>query len=218
MQMEKAPASGMKKFFIVYFVLLMLVLTFIGVMGWLGYEMVDASLKYMLFGLLVGSGMIAGALALVRRIWRKWLKFAAGAVLTLVILAVIVLMYLVFSLLLVAATPLHYTTLTAPGGEAVVVMREISKDETNFAQRMEAAGKDAAQGPGSEADLGYLYTAHPRKLYFFYDRDVSGEGGVEIGTASAARLMYEWTENSTLHMYVENPEPGDGGEIFYSVN
>lgn len=218
MQTEKTPASGMKKFFLGYFILLMLLLTFIGVMGWLGYEMVDASLKYMLFGLLVGSGMIAGALALVRRIGRRWLKCIAGTMFTLVILAVIVLMYLVFSLLLVATTPLHYTTLIAPGSEAVVVMREISKDETRLAQRMEVAQRDASQGPSSEADLGYLYSVHPRKLYFFYDRDLSGEGNVEIGAASVARLMYEWSSNSTLHLYVEEPEPGDGGEIFYHIN
>lgn len=218
MEEKKSPFQGMKTFFIAYFALLMLILSFIGLMGWLGYEMVDASLKYMLFGLLVGSAMIAGALALVKRIWRKWLKVTVGALLTIIILGVIVAMYIAFSLVLVAATPLHYTTLTSSQGVPVVIMRRISEDEEMFAQRMEAAGKDAEQGPESEEDLGYLYTAHPRKLYFFYNKDVSGEGSVEIGCASEAQLMYEWTDDASLHLYVDAPESGDGGEIYYQVN
>lgn len=218
MQTERNPFQGMKKFFIAYFALLMLVLTFIGIMGWLGYEMVDASLKYMLFGLLIGSAMIAGALALVRRIGRKWLKFLAGVVLTGIVLAVIALMYVAFSLVLVAVTPLHYTTLTSPEGEAVVIMRQISGDEVMLAQRMEAAGKDAAQGPESEEDLGYLYSVHPRKWYFFYNKNESGEGSVEIGCASGAQLMYEWMGDASLHLYVDAPQSGDGGEIYYRAD
>ena len=35
--MEQSPFKGMKTFFFVYFMILMLALTFIGVMGWLGY-------------------------------------------------------------------------------------------------------------------------------------------------------------------------------------
>lgn len=218
MEEKKSPFSGMRWFFIAYFALLMIVLSFIGVMGWLGYEMVDPGLKYMLFGLLFGSAMIAGALALVKRIWRKWLKVAVGAVLTIIILAVIVLMYVVFSLMLVAATPLHYTTLTSPEGVPVVIMRSLSEDERMLAQRMEAAGKDIAQGPQSEEDLGYLYTAHPRKLYFFYNKKEAGEGSVEIGCASEAQLMYEWTDNATLHLYVDAAQSGDGGEIQFQLN
>ena len=217
MEAEKSPFGGMKLFFIAYFALLMLALTFIGVMGSLGYEMVNPSAKFVLFGLLIGSAMIAGAIWIVRRIWRKWVKIAVGALLTVVILAVTVGMSLAFSLVLVASTPLHYTTLTSPGGEAVVVMREISNDAGRLAERMQAAGLDATQGPRTEADLGELYTAHPRKLRFFYNKKVSGEGSLEIGRASEARLMYEWTDDAMLHLYIDAPEPGDGGEIFFPL-
>ena len=217
MEAEKSPFGGMKLFFIAYFALLMLALTFIGVMGSLGYEMVNPSAKFVLFGLLIGSAMIAGAIWIVRRIWRKWVKIAVGALLTVVILAVTVGMSLTFSLVLVASTPLHYTTLTSPGGEAVVVMREISNDADRLAERMQAAGLDATQGPRTEADLGELYTAHPRKLRFFYNKKISGEGSIEIGRASEAQLMYEWTDDAMLHLYIDAPEPGDGGEIFFPL-
>ena len=108
MEAEKSPFGGMKLFFIAYFALLMLALTFIGVMGSLGYEMVNPSAKFVLFGLLIGSAMIAGAIWIVRRIWRKWVKIAVGALLTVVILAVTVGMSLTFSLVLVAATLIGY--------------------------------------------------------------------------------------------------------------
>ena len=62
METEKSPFGGMKLFFIAYFALLMLALTFIGVMGWLDYELVTPSAKFVLFGLLaplVGEGYLA---------------------------------------------------------------------------------------------------------------------------------------------------------------
>lgn len=213
MQTERNPFRGVRLFLLVYFAALILVLTFIGVMGWLGYEMVNAPMKFMLFGLLMGSAMIAGSVWLVKRIWQKWVKIAVGAVLTVLVLAVIVVMYLAFTLILVAATPLHYTTLVSPLGENVVIMRQISNDEAMLTERMQAKGLDASQGPAGEDDLGYLYTAHSRKLVFFYNKE--GTGAVEIGSASAAQLMYEWMDDTTLHLYIDAPEPGDGGEIVY---
>lgn len=215
--MENNPFKGPKLFFAVYFVVLILVLTFIGFMGWLGYEMVDASIKYVLFGLLVGSAMIAGTLWAVKRIWRKWIKVAVASVLCILVLTVIVGMYLAFTLILVTATPLHYTTLTSPAGENVVIMRSLSTNADMLAERLQAKGLDASQGPQSEDDFGYCYTAHAPKMRFFYNKESAG-GTVEIGMISAAQLMYEWTDDTTLRLYAGEPEPGDSGEILYRTN
>ena len=43
---SKNPFSGVKTFFYVYFALLILILTFVGIMGWLGCEMIDSSMKF----------------------------------------------------------------------------------------------------------------------------------------------------------------------------
>lgn len=216
--MERNPFKGMKTFFIVYFALLVLVLTFVGVMGWLGYEMVDASIKFVLFGLLAGSAMIAGTLWIIQRIWRKWLKVVVGTGLTALSLAVFLLMYMALSFLLISATPLPYAKLGSPAGQNVVILRQLSNDSARAAERIAAAGRDASAGPQSEADLGYSYTAYPTVLNFFYNKKANVEGSVEIGTASAAELNYEWTDDATLRMTVTNPEPGDGGEYTLRLN
>lgn len=195
MSENKNPFSGVKTFFYVYFALLILVLTFVGVMGWLGCEMIDSSMKFILFGLLFGSALIAGAWWVVRRIWRKWIKIAVGAVLTAVILLVFLGMYFLFTIMLVAVVPLHYTTLTSPAGQPVVIMRTAEVVEQD--------------------EILYRYSAHPRKLYFFYKKESPAEGSVEIMRGSEAQLMYEWPDEKQLHLYVGDAEPGDGGEINY---
>lgn len=212
---KKSPMDGRKLFFILYFVILMLILTFIGFMSWLGYALVDPSIQYMLFGLLLGSALIGGALWLVRRISNKGIKLVFGAASTIFIIVLLAVMYIAFSLLLKVATPLHYTTLTSPEGENVVIMRIYSNDAALLSERMQANGKDPSADP-EEQDLGYLYSAHPRKLRFFYDAQVSGEGSVEIGVSSQAQLMYEWLPDGQLHLFIDVPEAGDTGEIFFT--
>lgn len=216
--MQKSSFSGVKWFFITYFALLILVLTFIGAMGWLGYEMIDSSIKFMLFGLLAGSAMIAGVWWVVNRIWRKWLKIAVGAGLTALALALILGMYLVLSFLLISATPLPYMYIGSPGGQNTVILRQVSNDAELAQARMTAAGKDASAGPQAEEDLGYRFSAYPTTLHFFYNRKAETEGALEIGMNSAAELKYEWTDDSTLRMWVENPEAGDGGEFVLRLN
>lgn len=208
----------MKTFFMIYFLVLMLVLTFVGIMGSLGYEMIDASIKFVLFGLLVGSAMIGGAWWIVHRIWRKWLKIVAGTGLTVLALAVILIMYLTLSFLLISATPLPYAKLGSPSGQNVVILRKFSNDAAMAAQRMTAAGKDASNGPQCEEDTGYIYMAYPTVMNLFYNKKTDVQGSLEIGYASSAELKYDWVDDNTLHMYIANPEPGDGGEYTLHLN
>lgn len=211
--MQKSPFSGLKVFFIAYFAILMLVLTFMGVMSTLGYEMIDASIKFVLFGLLVGSAMIAGTWWIVKRIWRKWLKIAVGTGLTALALVIFMGMYMALSFLLISATPLPYAYIGSPAGENTVILRRVSNDAQWARQRMTAAGRDPSNGPQSEADLGYSFSAYPTVLHFFYNRKADGQGAVEIGMESDAQLHYEWIDENTLRMGVVNPQAGDGGEF-----
>ena len=216
--MQKSPFSGVKVFFIAYFAILILVLTFVGVMGWLGYEMIDASVKFVLFGLLAGSAMIAGTWWVVKRIWRKWLKIAVGAGLTALALVLFLLMYMALSFMLISATPLPYAYIGSPAGVNTVILRRVSTDSDRVQQRMTAAGRDASGGPQAEADLGYSFSAYPTVMNFFYNKKADVQGSVEIGMESGAELHYEWLDDSTLRMTVTNPQPGDGGEYTLRLN
>ena len=216
--MERSPFRGIKTFFFIYFTLLVLVLTFVGVMSWLGYEMIDASIKFVLFGLLMGSAMIGGIWWIVQRIWRKWLKVVVGTGLTALALVLFLLMYLTLSFLLIGATPLPYAKLGSPSGQNVVILRKLSNDAAMAAERMTAAGRDASQGPQAEQDTGYRYMAYPAVMNFFYNTKANAQGNLEIGFASAAELKYEWTDENTLQMSIENPQAGDGGEFTLRLN
>lgn len=216
--MQKNPFKGVQVFFIAYFALLILVLTFVGIMGWLGYEMIDASIKFVLFGLLAGSAMIAGTWWVVKRIWRKWLKIAVGAGLTALVLVIFLVMYMALSFLLISATPLPYAYIGSPGGQNTVILRQVSNDAALAEQRMIAAGEDPSNGPQSEDDLGYRYSAYPTVLNFFYNKKANAQGSLEIGMASAAELKYEWTDDNTLCMTIENPQAGDEGEFLLQLN
>lgn len=210
---EKTPFRGVKRFFLGYFLLLILTLTFIGVMGRLSYAPVDTSMVFALFGLLVCSALIALAVFLVRKVRARGLRILAGAFSALLVLAVAMAMFSFFSLILVTSTPQHYTTLTAPSGHAVVVLRQLSADAERIEARCAARGEVWNPEAPSAEDFGYRYQAHPRVARFFYDERIQAEGALEIGCASDAQLMFEWLDGDVLRLYVENARSGDGGEL-----
>lgn len=58
---------------------------------------------------------------------------------------------------------------------------------------------------------GYIYAAYPIKLGLFYTSNVLSEGMIYRGVESEAKLLYDWTDDVTLNLYLENPQPGDSG-------
>lgn len=203
-----------KHFVLLYFIALMLILTFFGVMNWLGYSLINMGVEYLLFGLLIVSAMIGGLVLLLRRLSRKAVKIIVGVPGVLLIFAAAVVMLTVFTVMLNLNTPSHYATLDNPNGGAVVVMREWGSDADLVDLRAEtrwANDPDAVEGEYLSEDLGYSYFAAPRTLGIFYDTARKNEGYLEIGVNSEAQLMYQW-EEATLKMYIENAEIGDKGE------
>lgn len=216
MQNERNPFRGVKLFFIAYFALLVLVLTFVGFMNWMGYKMIDISIQFALLALLLCSALIAGGVFLVKRVSSRGVKVLLSAVCGVLVVVIAGVLMMAGSMTMFSGMPVHYTTLTSPQGRDAVVLRSVSMNKAAAdARRVERLAAD----PSSSAeeyefsDLGYVYTAHPRIAVFFYDADAACEGSVEIGCSSEAQLMYDWSDDHTLHMYVENPEAQDGGEL-----
>jgi len=219
MQTERSPFRKIKLFFIGYFALLILLLTFVGIMDWCGYKMMDMTMEFAFFTLLICSALAALAVWIVRRVMRSWMKVVIGSLSGLVILALAMGIMSMMSMMLLYNIPMHYTSLTSPGGQTAVVLRLFSRD-------MEAADARAAarrlEDPESSdeyvlTDLAYEYTAYPRVAKFFYDSRNPGEGSVEIGCGSEGQLMYDWKDENTLHMYIENPESYDKGELILDM-
>ena len=219
MREERNPFRKVKLFITGYFVLLILMLTFIGIMDWCGYKMVDITLEFAFFTLLLCSSLVALTVWIVRRIMRGWLKAVVGSVAGIIILVLAMGIMGMMSIMLLYNIPMHYTTLTSPEGKTAVVLRMFSRD-------MEAADARAAErragNPESDAeyelvDLAYEYKAYPRVMKLFYNSGYSSEGSVEIGCGSEGQLMYDWIDENTLRMYIQNPDTCDKGELVLNM-
>lgn len=216
---KKSRDFSPKHFALIFFGLLIVLLTFMGIMSWQNYLMIDMGTEYLLFGLLIVGAMIFGLAMLLRKMMNKIARVITGALCGVIIVAVAVGMLALFTFIVNVSVPAQYAVLTSPGGEKVVVMREWDLDADLMNARMQArCEKDTEAVPGelTEADMGYAYFAAPRVLGMFYDADAKSEGRVNIGVMSNARLMHIW-EGETLRMYAENPEPGDSGEIILNM-
>lgn len=219
MEKKKKREFTGKHFAIAYFGLLMLVLTFIGVMMWLGYSMINMRTEYMLVGALIVSALVAGLVLLLRRLTHKAARIVIGALGAVVILAVAVVLLTVFTVMLNLNTPQYYATLKSESGKSVVVMREWGDDpdlvELRAQQRWAASEAEIEQEYTAE-DLGYSYFAAPKVLGMFYDAARISEGEMEIGVSSQAKLVYAW-EGETLRLYIKNAEEGDQGETLLKL-
>lgn len=220
MQKERNPFRGVKLFFIAYFSLLVLILTGIGAMNWLGYRMADLSIQFALMGLLICSALIALGVWIAGRFMNRGVKVMVYSVCGILAFAAAAAMMFVYSMTTFSSMPVHYTTITSPSGRGAVVLRSISQNQdaadARRADRI-AADPDANADEYALSDLAYAYSVHPRTAGLFYNMKVQGEGSLEIGCTSAAQLMYEWMDENTLRLYVENPEAQDGGELMLSL-
>ena len=204
MQGENKARQGHKKFFIIYFAILALMLTVLGVMKWLGYNLIEAGTEFFLFGVLVCSALVALTFVLVRRVYTKWGRILLGCAGIAIAFVAAVAMIMVFSVMIEISLPGYYNSFTSPSGKTAVVLREYSAELA--AERVEG------EPQGNYEELGFSYTAYPKAAVFFYNANRPGVGKLEIGCASSAQLMYEWTDDDTLHLFIENPQRGDMGE------
>ncbi len=185
--------------------------------------------------LLVGWGVYA----LVRRISRRGVKLAVGAVLMLVLLVVMLLAFTYFSFVAAVTLPQRYTVIQPPsGGRRLVVMRSLESDEERMNERVAARlALDPNGDPGITAeDWGYEYRAYPlllKGLFYRSNADVEGEvhlayrqradaqadgeatDGETPAGLSHGTLMVEWLDDgATAHFYVQDPGVAEGGDCY----
>ncbi len=100
---------------------------------------------------------------------------------------------------------------------------EIVEETTEDSTEEETAEEDSEEDDeDSETYLygayGYVYRAYPKMLWVFYNENADSEGAIYLGAESEARIMYEWQDDDTLRIYIEDAEPGDEGEILLHFN
>lgn len=124
--------------------------------------------------------------------------------------------------------PSKYSVITNEAGrKAVVMMRVDTGFESEEAYLAATARMDArreqilAEDPSvvvTEEDpyptgaYGFSYNIYPVVGGIFFNEKADAEGTVYRGHSSEAKLLYEWLDDDTLRLYLENPEIGDEGE------
>jgi len=199
--------NAIRKWFVpVCIGILMLILTFFGVMSFFGYKVIEANATYILFGLLIALCLGKLAFWLTAKIHSKSWRLFAGLICTLIVCGIMMLLLTFFSFVSNFYTAHQYTLLKSESGRELVVLRQLSQ---------QYAYERAADNPDSALryeDLGYQYQIYPVFSKFFYNSNAGAEGRLEIGCSSGATLMHAW-EGESLHMYIENAEEFDTGEL-----
>ena len=179
---------------------------------WLVHGAVTVYLPLCMIFILLGWG----AYALHRRI-RKF-RMLAGIAMVVVLFLLITVVFGYFSFMTAITVPQKYAYAKSPSGaRKIVILRGVDMNDDRVKERLAAR---LAADPDSEPDvsgdeLGYYYAAYPRKGGMFYTPDANVEGEVAIGVESGGSLMIEWLEDETVvHLFVQNPGPGDGGDWY----
>jgi len=210
-----------KVLLMLYFGLLIVILTIIGIMNQLGYRMINSSLEYTLLTMLICSAIILGTCLLVRRMNSRVLKWVFGALGSVLTFGVGLVLLNFFMFLQVYNTPGFFTYLQSPAGETAVVLRGINMQEDQVRARAELRRANDPEASADEfvfEDFGYSYKAYPRRFRYFYDANAEVSGEIVIGCASKAVLMNEWLDDDTLHLFIQDPEAYDSGEWTLEMN
>ena len=206
---------------ILYFALLIVVLTFIGIMNQLGFCMINSSLEYTLLTMLICSAIILVTCLLVRRMTSRVLKWVFGILGSILTFGAGLVLLNFFMFLQIYNTPALFTYLQSPAGETAVVLRGINMQEDQVRARAELRRANDPESSMDEfvfEDFGYSYSAYPRKFRYFYDTNADVSGEIVIGCDSSAVLMNEWLDDDTLHLFIQDPEAYDSGEWTLNIN
>ena len=219
--------SGFSRIMVIYIAILCAVLLVISVLERFGLCLIATEAGMLGCILLLVSLLVWGAVSLCRRVRTRGVRLVAGLAMGFVVLligSVSMTYVLQFSQL---ALYHEYATITSPTGKKVVVMTAIDSGIESpeayaaVLERMDAravalTGEHLPEGEDSEyprGAFGYVYTAYPKVLGVFYNRNADSQGVIYRGCESQAKLLYEWADDGSVRFYLENPEIGDEGEI-----
>lgn len=225
---EYQPPSTFNKVMLIYVLVLTFLLAVLCVLDRIGYSLIQSDLVLSGSGLLLLSMVAWGLIALVRRIKNRTVKIFAGFGIFVLIFTVATVGMVLISYFAEMWMPSKYSIITSDSGKSVVVMKildtGIYDDDYGVAaeQRMLERREYILSQPDAEpvADdemptgaYGYVYRAYPRVLGIFYNARADCQGAIYRGMESESKMRYEWREDGSLRLYLENAEVGDSGEV-----
>lgn len=231
METRQKKKFQMSKFDKIVLIVLFVFGAFIGVINMLergGYRLIRSEVP-LAGALLLLLGLIGwGASAIVRIFKKKSGKLVAGAVCFAIVLVIGSLAFTYLGQFAQLTLPSKYSVITSESGRKAVVMMRVDtgmEGEEAFmattarmdARRDHIVSEDptvviSEEEPYPVGAYGYVYTVYPVKAGLFFHEKADLEGAVYRGLKSEAKLLYEWQEDGSLRLYLENAEVGDEGE------
>ena len=231
METRQKKKFQMSKFDKIVLIVLFVFGAFIGVINMLergGYRLIRSEVP-LAGALLLLLGLIGwGASAIVRIFKKKSGKLVAGAVCFAIVLVIGSLAFTYLGQFAQLTLPSKYSVITSESGRKAVVMMRVDtglESEEAFAKtsarmdlrRDHIVSEDptvviSEEEPYPVGAYGYVYTVYPVKAGLFFHEKADLEGAVYRGLKSEAKLLYEWQEDGSLRLYLENAEVGDEGE------
>ena len=206
------------RFVLIALVVMVLLTLLINGLGVAGLRLVSTEVYVFLPLLIALTAAGWGVSGIIRVIHRPVLKRVVTVVLVIIMIGLVLLGMQYGSFVAGLTLPQRYAVMTSPNGQhRLIVMRQLDTDEGRVDARRAARlaeHPDSSQEYVAE-DWGFVYTAYATgTMGMFYRPDTLIEGEVYIGAASQGELMLEWEDDETVgHFYVQNPGPGDGGEM-----
>lgn len=225
---EYRPMSTFSKVMMALVLALTFVLAALCVLDRVGYSLIKTDLVLIGSGVLLLCMIVWGLIALIRKIRKNTIRIAVG---TLAFMALFMLSSVVMVLISYFGEmwlPSKYSVITSESGKDVVVMKLLDTGiydgdngvaaEKRMMERREFILSQPDAEPVADDEMpagayGYVYRAYPRVLGVFYKAKADCEGAIFRGMESESTMRYEWREDGSLRLYLENAEVGDSGEI-----
>lgn len=211
----KIRLNTVDKVILIVLIVLMALMATVSIMSRFGLMLINGSLYILgaFAGLVILLGW--GGYVLVRVFKKRSTRLVMGTLVSVVIFLLTVIGISFITMFSAISIPSEFDTVVN-GDRKVVILKGYDIDEERMALRFNERAK---QNPGVEItespeDYGFCYYAFPKAMGIFYRADADVEGEVYIGQNSQARLMIEWTDENTAHLFVDNPGIADGGDWY----
>lgn len=211
----KIRLNTVDKVILIVLIVLMVLMAAVSIMSRFGLMLINGSLYILgaFAGLVILLGW--GGYVLVRVFKKRSTRLVMGTLVSVVIFLLTVVGVSFITMFSAISIPSEFDTVVN-GDRKVVILKGYDIDEERMALRFNERAK---QNPGVEItespeDYGFCYYAFPKAMGIFYRADADVEGEVYIGQNSQARLMIEWTDENTAHLFVDNPGIADGGDWY----
>jgi hypothetical protein len=233
MEGTKKGLSKFSKGVLIYLGVLMLLLIGASVLSRFGYMLIWPEASVMGWTLFVFSLLVWGAISLTRKVKNEKMRKPVGFFFGVLLVSIGMFGFTFVSLFSQFVYPHVNATLKSQGKTVVLLRQEDSEirsaeDLNQLALRMNTRRDEilrlhALQENPEELVVdqygypngayGYVYYAYPRVMGILIDFNAQPEGKIYRGRESQSKILYNWSEDGTLRIYLENPEIADSGEI-----